>query len=76
VTYAYGPERPGIADVTLSVGPGESIGIVGRSGGGKTTLVQVLLRLRLPTSGTVSIDGLPYTEIHPTSWHRLVSMVP
>ncbi len=76
VGYDYSPGRPGIEDVSFDLARGEAIGIVGPSGGGKSTLVQVLLRLRPPTQGSVIVSGIPYQEIAPSSWHHLIAMVP
>jgi ABC-type multidrug transport system fused ATPase/permease subunit len=76
VSYEYGLGRPGVHDVSLRIERGEVLGVVGPSGGGKTTLVQVLLRLRTPTAGTVTISGIPYEQIDTRSWRRLVSLVP
>lgn len=75
VSYSYG-DLPALRGITLDLEPGELLGVVGPSGGGKSTLVQVLLRLRLPTTGTVLVDGRPYADISPASWARLVSVVP
>ena len=75
VSYSYG-DQPALRGLDLEIAPGEQLGIVGPSGGGKSTLVQVLLRLRLPTTGTVLVDGRPYEEIAPESWANLVSVVP
>jgi ABC-type multidrug transport system fused ATPase/permease subunit len=76
VGYDYEPGRPGIEGVTLDVAAGEAVGVIGPSGGGKSTLVQVLLRLRPPTRGTVTVSGIAYQEIDPAAWHRLVALVP
>ena len=75
VSYSYGPQ-PALRHLDLDIKAGERLGIVGPSGGGKSTLVQVLLRLRLPTTGAVLIDGRPYEELAPADWARLVSLVP
>ncbi len=75
VSYSYG-DQSALRDVNLEIAPGELLGVVGPSGGGKSTLVQVLLRLRMPTTGTVLVDGRPYQEISPADWARLVSVVP
>lgn len=59
----------------LSVPLGSSLGIVGPSGSGKSTLVDLLLGLRTPTSGQISIDGVPLTDvIH--SWRSRIGYVP
>jgi ABC-2 type transport system ATP-binding protein len=49
--------------VTFSVRPGEVTGFLGRNGAGKTTTLRMILGLDRPTSGTVTIDGLPYADL-------------
>src|SRR5687768_6867066 len=51
--------RPILRDVTLHIAPRESVALIGRSGAGKTTLLRLLNGLATPTSGVVSIDGIP-----------------
>jgi ATP-binding cassette subfamily C protein len=63
VCFRYG-DGPLVLDrLSLSVRPGEKVALVGASGGGKSTLVQVLLGLYPPESGTVAYGGVPVTEI-------------
>ncbi len=62
VCFSYG-ETPVLNGVSLKIRPGEKVALVGASGGGKSTLVQVILGLYPPTSGTVNFDGVPMTEI-------------
>lgn len=57
VDFAYEPGRPILHDVTLQVAAGEHLAVVGSTGAGKTTLMQLLARLYEPTAGTVTIDG-------------------
>jgi ABC-type multidrug transport system fused ATPase/permease subunit len=76
VEYEYIPGSPSLRGVSLRLEPGEVVGIVGPSGGGKTTLVQVLLRLRTPSKGTVLINGRPYEEFDTGCWADLMAMVP
>lgn len=58
VTFGYAPERPVLRDVTLDVPRGTTIALVGPSGGGKSTLVDLLLRHYDPQSGVVMMDGV------------------
>ena len=76
VTFSYQPGRPVLDQVDLEIRFGEAIGLVGSSGGGKSTLVQLLLGLRTPTRGRISIDGTDRAEIHPVRFARLVAFVP
>lgn len=76
VSYEYVPGDGALREITLRVEPGEVLGIVGPSGGGKSTLVQVLLRLRRPRSGIVLVNGLPYEEYAEGDWAGLVALVP
>jgi ATP-binding cassette subfamily C protein len=63
VCFAYG-EGPLVLDhVSLEIEGGEKVAIVGASGGGKTTLVQILLGLYAPTAGQIYYDDVPITEI-------------
>jgi subfamily B ATP-binding cassette protein MsbA len=63
VTFTYGTGRPALDNLTLEVAPGEAVALVGRSGAGKTTLVNLLLRLYMPSSGRILLDGVPLDEI-------------
>ena len=56
LSHAYGDERV-LADVSLTVDPGEVVAIIGPSGVGKTTLLRILALNRRPTEGTVELDG-------------------
>jgi ABC-type multidrug transport system fused ATPase/permease subunit len=62
VSFAYGRE-PVLRDVDLDVRAGEMVAIVGQTGAGKTTLVDILLRFYDPTSGSVTIDGLDIRRV-------------
>jgi ATP-binding cassette subfamily B protein len=62
VSFAYEPDQFALNDVTLDVAPGQHVAIVGASGGGKTTMANLLLRLYDPTSGRVMIDGRDVRE--------------
>ncbi len=62
VHFSYG-DTPVLNGVSLAIAPGEKVALVGASGGGKSTLVQVILGLYTPQSGVVKFDGVPVTEI-------------
>ena len=62
-TYPGMPPVEALADVTVSVGHGEFLGIMGASGSGKSTLLHVIGTLTRPTTGVVLIDGLPTAGI-------------
>jgi ATP-binding cassette, subfamily B, bacterial len=58
VSFAYGPDRPVLQDLCLSISPGTKVGLVGRTGSGKTTFVNMLVRFHDPVSGQIRLDGV------------------
>lgn len=76
VTYIYpGNAAPALRDVRLSIRKGESIGIVGPTGSGKSTLVDLIVGLLIPTSGSMTVDGEKFVGTR-KSWRRQVGYVP
>ena len=65
VTFGYRTDEDVLRDVSFSIREGERVAFVGESGGGKTTLVSLLLRLYEPSSGTIRIAGTPVTALDP-----------
>ncbi len=63
ICFSYGDGPPVLNKVSLDIQAGEKIALVGASGGGKTTLVQILLGLYLPNSGQICYDHIPVSEI-------------
>lgn len=63
VSFSYDNETPILKNISLSISPGEKIALVGASGGGKTTMVQVLIGLYIPTAGDVYYNGVNVKEI-------------
>ena len=57
VTFSYDGQAPALEDVSLKIAPGEFASIVGPNGGGKTTLVRLMLGLLHPQKGTVKLFG-------------------
>ena len=64
------------AGLNLEIQPGERIGVIGPSGGGKSTLTRLLLRFEDIDSGTISIDGQDISNVTQTSLRRAISYVP
>jgi subfamily B ATP-binding cassette protein MsbA len=62
VAFAYDPKAPVLRDVNLVIEPGQTIGIVGPTGGGKSTVVSMIPRFYDPTAGAVRIDGVDVRE--------------
>lgn len=75
LSYSYGQGRAALHGVSMRIERGDIIGIIGPSGSGKSTLVDLLLGLRVPTSGDYLVDGLPFGELEPGPWHRLTGLV-
>lgn len=76
VAYAYQPDHDVLRDVTLTVETGDVVGVVGPSGGGKSTFSQLLLNLRWPTRGSVTAAGVSLRSVEAECWSRLVALVP
>lgn len=71
VSFAYREDRPVLQDVSLEINKGETIALVGPSGGGKSTLMDLLIRFYDPTSGRIALDG---TDIRDLSLQRYRSL--
>ncbi|KAJ3320738.1 ATP-binding cassette sub- B member 10, mitochondrial [Boothiomyces sp. JEL0866] len=68
-SYPTRPEAKILSDLSFSLSPGEHVAIVGHSGSGKSTITQLLLRFYDPEHGSITIDGIPLSEIDPV-WMR------
>ncbi|MBE0685154.1 MAG: ABC transporter ATP-binding protein [Anaerolineaceae bacterium] len=72
VSFAYEDNKPVLKDFSLKVKPGETIALVGPTGGGKTTIVNLLCRMYEPTKGKIKINGKDYTNF---SLHGIQSRI-
>ncbi len=75
VCFSYRPDVPLIEDFNLKVRPGQRIAIVGPTGCGKTTLINLLMRFYEVNSGAISVDGVDINQLRRNSLRRLYGMV-
>jgi ATP-binding cassette, subfamily B, bacterial len=75
VNFAYRPDRPLLEDFNLDLRPGEHVGVVGASGGGKSTITRLVLRLMDVDGGRILIDGQDIARCTQNSVRRAVSYV-
>jgi ATP-binding cassette, subfamily B, bacterial len=76
VDFTYPNGTQALIGATVDVAAGQAIGVIGPSGGGKSTMVQVLLRLRPPTNGHYLLNGVDSTAFTPASFASRVAFVP
>jgi ATP-binding cassette subfamily B protein len=78
VRFAYPsrPEIPALDGLTLTIRPGETVAVVGPSGAGKTTIIQMILRFYDPDAGRVTLDGVPLQEMARRDFRTAMALVP
>ena len=77
VTVAYpGRDLPALAQLSLSISPGELVMLTGPSGAGKTTVLQLLLRFTEPASGTIRVGGTGLAAVPVEAWRAQIAWVP
>ncbi|MFA5854275.1 MAG: ABC transporter ATP-binding protein [Patescibacteria group bacterium] len=76
VRYRYRDDVPVLEDISFSVKPGERIALVGESGEGKTTLIDLIGRYHLPQSGTILYDGVDAKDVNLRSLRSQIGLVP
>lgn len=76
VRFRYKATEPAaLKDVTLEINPGETVALVGMSGGGKSTFVNLVTRFYSPESGSITLDGIPFEELTLGSLRAQLAMV-
>jgi subfamily B ATP-binding cassette protein MsbA len=76
VGFAYDPRQPVLTDLSFEARPGELVAIVGPTGAGKTTVMNLLHRFYDPTEGSITIDGQDLRQVTMDSWYRQIALVP
>ena len=75
VSFGYDPQRPVLHDVSFEAGPGKMVALVGHTGSGKSSIINLAAKFYLPTAGEVLIDGHGIRAITGRSLHRQTGMV-
>jgi ATP-binding cassette subfamily C protein len=76
VEFSYGKNEPVLKDLSLNIPAGSLTTIIGASGGGKTTILDLILGLHLPTKGQILLDDTPLDTIDLKNWRKLIGYVP
>ena len=75
VSFCYDADRPTLKDVSFRLSPGKTVGIVGATGGGKSTIISLIPRFYDPTSGQVKLDGADVRDFTLNSLREQISCV-
>ncbi|MCL2811252.1 MAG: ABC transporter ATP-binding protein/permease [Clostridia bacterium] len=75
VTFGYKSYEPVLKDISFDIAPGELVGVVGRSGAGKSTMINLLMRLYDPNMGHIAINGTDIRDISPNHLHERIGVV-
>jgi len=75
VSFGYSDDTIVLNNINLDIKPGETIALVGSTGSGKTTIIQLLAKFYLPNSGTITIDGIDISEFEIDSLRSQIAFV-
>jgi ATP-binding cassette, subfamily B, bacterial PglK len=77
VSFQYSPDTPMVLrNINLEIPKGSRVGIIGVTGGGKSSLLDVMMGLLKPVSGVISIDGVPLDDQNNRAWQKQIGHVP
>lgn len=76
IYFNYEKSRNVLTNINFTIKQGEFIGIVGDSGAGKTTLIDLILSLLLPVKGEIKINSIPLNDMNPLNWRSFIGYVP
>lgn len=76
VSFSYNPNRPLLKDINFSIKKGSITGIVGSSGSGKTTIVDLILRLFISSTGEIILDNTNIEQVNLDQWRKHIAYVP
>ncbi len=75
VTFSYNPDEPVLKNISFSIKPGEKIAVVGATGSGKTTLINLITRMYEPQSGQILLDNVDISTLKLKDLRKRISMV-
>jgi len=75
LSFGYNPRNPVLQDISLTAEPGQTVALVGHTGSGKSTLINLIAKFYLPTSGELLIDGVDIRRIRSDSLHRQMGII-
>lgn len=75
VSFGYDPSVPVLHDICFSASPGQTVALVGATGSGKTSIINLMAKFHLPTKGRVLLDDVDLNEIRGSSLHRQMAVV-
>lgn len=76
IQFAYEPDRPVLRDINFVAEPGQTVALVGHTGSGKSTIVNLIAKFYLPTGGELLLDGTDIRQVSSESLHRQMGIVP
>ncbi len=75
ITFGYDPARPVLRDINFTVAPGQTVALVGHTGSGKSSIINLVSKFYLPTGGALLVDGREIRMVTSHSLHRQMGMV-